>query len=294
MQKAVSACLRIGWDGSGARGRCPSIAEAKAKLAAAQGRSCPPSGRDVAVIKGELATAADAARVALGLPSPAYPTIVVEPRNENPTAVIVLLHGVRGFAVDAKVRADIAVESGLLPGVRFVVPQAPVQFVQLLNATVPSWFNLLSNTADGAQAVDEIIEAANNIDGLMDIQRLVYGIRPERVLVWGISQGGGLATTIYLRHRVGAAIVFGGFLPIANTYPAALSDASKDAPLLMFHGGKDVIVPFEIAKLSADVMKSLGRDVTFVEFPEEEHDLEGVEQQILFEGLGFAGNVLGL
>lgn len=252
--------------------RCPAFARAKALLAAARTATCPPRGRPPARIRADARVAAAAARVALGLPRPAYRALVLEPRTAPADGVVFMLHAAGGLATDMREFARFLRASGYLPGVRYVLPQAPVQFVRLFNATVPSWFNLLTASPTGPQAAGEIVRAAEGIEGMMKIQRRVWGIAPRRVMVVGRAQGGALAATVYLRYRVGAAVTLTGYLPIAETYPAALGEEMTDAPLKMFHGTKDEDVPIEIGRLSAKRIRGFGRRVVFVPFEGEGHD----------------------
>lgn len=268
---AVSACDKIGWDGSGIRANCPSVQEAKQDLAVAEANQCPPIGRPIETIRAEIDVAAEQVRIALNLPSPAYRSRVLEPANYNPDAVVFLLHGVGGDGVREVQNARILKKTRMLPGVRFVIPLANPQFVTFFNDTRPSWFDILSDEVDGPQAMEQVIQAASNINDLMRIQELVYGISPRRIMIMGTSQGGALATTVYLRYRVGAVVSFSGYIPIADTYPAALSDASEKSPFLMFHGTEDDVVPFNIAETTAKILTALGRRIKFIILPGEMH-----------------------
>lgn len=249
-------------------------------------------GRSADELREALAKAEEGARKALGLAEPAYSTSTIDPVGEVPDSVVFILHGIGQTSDRLRFVAELLIASGQFPKTRYVLPQANIQFNTFFNRTLPSWFDILSNQPDGPQAVDEVIQAASNVNDLMEIQRAVYGIEPKRILLYGFSQGGALALTAYLRHEVGAAFVFSGYLPILSTYPEALNPASQESPAVMVHGDEDEIVPVEAARLSRDALRAFGRKIKYIEFPGEGHDLSGVRPRVLEAAIELLSQVL--
>jgi len=173
---------------------------------------------------------------------------------------------------------------------RFIAPQALNGTVELFpGPDRPSWFPLLP--LDQPEAEEEVIEAATNVANIADIQHFVHGIPYDRIAVVGNSQGGGLALTSYLRFPFAGCVVVGGYLPIRTTYPAALSSEGADAPVLFYHGSNDEVIPVRFGRLSAEIVRGLGRNVTYLEF-EDSHTLVASFEFTIERTALFLGDVL--
>lgn len=282
LRQALAACTVIRWDERGERRACPKLGPSRKMLRELRERKCP-QGPDKSAdeLRAALVEAEKDAREALGLTEPAYKTVTIEPIGEVADSVVFVFHGFGQTVEQIMFVPQILTATGQFPKTRYVLPQAKEQFVKVFNRTGASWFNVLSNDPDGPQAVGEIIQAASNVNALMEIQREVYEIAPKRIVLAGFSQGGALSLTVYLRHEVGAAFIISGYLPIASTYPQALNPASQDSPAVMVHGDADDIVPVEIARLSKNILQALGRKVEYIEFPGQPHILLGVIPQVV-------------
>lgn len=266
---------------SGRRQRCGRIDLAKARLRELRGRECDAGpGVGVGELERRLRREEERVRQELGVAESPYETLVLEPVGAVADAVVVVLHGLGGSIDGVRPLVDGLRESGELRRVRFVMAQAPVQRNDFLGMSVPSWFNILNNEIDGEMAEEDIIRAAANVDAVMEIQRRVYGIESERIVLYGVSQGGALALTVYLRHVTGGVFSFSGFVPIVDTYPEALNPAGAAAPASMVHGVDDEIVPILGARLSRDALLAFGRDLVYREFEGEGHGLEGVLPEV--------------
>lgn len=295
VQRALKACLRIGWDASGVRRKCPSVADAKKELRLARTRRCPPAPtRGVRRIESELKTAVRRAASRLGLRPPAYPLRVVESRRDVPDTVVVLLHGA-GFTNTRLVPfAQSAVDKARGAVVRFVLPQAPTELLTSADLSIPIWYDVVTgDLADGPWERGQILRAARNVHDLIRLQTEVFGIGKERVFVAGFSQGGSVAATVYMRYRVAAAILVSSFLPMRDSYPAEMTNASAAAPVIMFQGTADETLPVEIGRKTRDTLKRLGRDVRQVEYPGEKHALVGVVEDVTMRAFELASEVLG-
>lgn len=227
--------------------------------------------QSVAQLRAALAVAEEQARKAIGLAPSPYKTLSIEPVAAVANTVVIALHGFGGTAASLLKVAQQIGATERLKRARFVFVQAPKG-----KLGVPSWYDEIDNR-------EQVVSAARNIDAVAEIQRKVYGIRAKRVFLFGVSQGGALALTVYLRHKVGAAFIFSGFLPIAETYPEEMTADSKNAPVVMVHGDKDTSVPVKFARQTRDLLVALQRPVRYVEYAGEGHLLEGVEEQVLGE-----------
>lgn len=294
LEEAKASCVVIGWDRSGGRTRCARIDLPKQRLRELRARRCPEGpGIGVEELEQRLRQEEERIREELGVDESPYETVVLEPVGAVADAVVIFLHGLGGSIEGVRPLVDDLRPSDSLKRVRFIMAQAPVQRNDFLGASVPSWFNILNNEIDGEMAVDDIIQAAANIDKVMEIQRRVYGIESKRIVLYGVSQGAALALTVYLRHVTGGVFSSSGFLPIVDTYPEALNPAGADAPASMVHGTVDETVPLLAARLSRDALLAFGRDLVYREFEGEGHNLERVLPEVQAAALTLINKAIG-
>lgn len=268
-------CARIGFTRS-TRRFCARLSPLEFYLGKITAFNCPAHQRDADVdsLADRVSGLAESIREDVGLAAPAYDLRVTEPIRGPASSVLILLHGFGGMATDWDAPIALMRAKGF-SRTRFIAPQAPEGVLEALNSTGPSWFDIPSRSIDGPQATEQIIAAARNIANIIEVQHRVHGVAYEKIAVMGFSQGAALTLTVYLRHRVAAAVALSGFVPIVDTYPAGLSLESAAAPVLLFHGDRDVIVPVEAARLSEIALMAFGRDVVYTEFEREEHGLRG-------------------
>lgn len=202
---------------------------------------------------------------------PPYPLLTVEPARRVTSAVIVL-HGLGQRAADNLGLAANLSAAGLR-STRFVFPEAPAAFIQDLNATAPSWFDIVRG-ADGQLAIADVAQvarAAARVDRLV-ARQAAAGVPRARVGLLGYSQGGLVAIAALLRHDIAAVAGWATALPPV----AALRAPRGRGALLLLHGAADEVVPRRFARETRDLVRGLGRRVRYVEFEGERHFLAGV------------------
>ncbi len=82
----------------------------------------------------------------------------------------------------------------------------------------------------------------------------------SRIVVAGFSQGGAVALTAGLRapKPLAGVVALSTWLPMAFSYPAALTAGATGTPVLMCHGTQDQVVRTEYGQKSAERLKELG------------------------------------
>lgn len=85
------------------------------------------------------------------------------------------------------------------------------------------------------------------------------GIPPNKIVIAGFSQGGALALHVALRsaHTLGGCISLSSWLPLRADYPAALSAASANLPILQVHGDADMVVAHRWGHESHKLLKGM-------------------------------------
>lgn len=292
LDAALAACERIGWNGTDKK--CPALAPLLKAEEELERIECPsePQRGGVRVLEKQLADAVEKRRKELGLSKPPYEIRTYEPGTSVPDAVVIMLHGLGSTAVSQFAFAKRIYELSRLEGVRFLMPTAPVRLVSFLGFAMPAWFNVLSNHLGGPEAKSEIVKAAANVDAIAELQRQIFGIKAGRVLVFGVSQGGSLAQTVYMRYQVGAAVSLAGSLPITDSYPSEATNQSKSSECLVVHGVEDEVVPVELARRGVQIMRQAGRKVTFIEMKKADHDLAFINPVVAAQVTMFVKNVL--
>lgn len=187
----------------------------------------------------------------------------------NPQWSVLWLHGLgadgNDFApiVPELVRKD-------WPAIRFVFPHAPVRAVTINGgARMRAWYDIrdfdLANRAD-LEGVDESVA---QVHALID-REAGRGIRPQRLLLAGFSQGGAitLAAGLARAQPLAGLIALSTYLPM----PQALAQQRLQAqaasqPLFMAHGSFDPVVPVAAGEAAMGAMRGFGFDTQWQRYP---------------------------
>jgi phospholipase/carboxylesterase len=177
----------------------------------------------------------------------------------NPTASVIWLHG---LGADGNDFVPIVAELALPPGMptRFVFPHAPLRSVSINNGMrMRAWYDIagadLSRRADmaGVRQSQAQLEALIEREG-------ERGIRPERIVLAGFSQGGAIALYTGLRHseRLAGIMALSTYLIDPDRLAAEVSGANRALPIFMAHGSADPVVRPEWAQASRSVLEAAG------------------------------------
>lgn len=97
---------------------------------------------------------------------------------------------------------------------------------------------------------DELLRSRTEISEIIR-QEINLGILPQNIIVVGISQGASVALAIWLvfEYTLGGIICMSGFPPFSQK-ELLNQKSQKDVktPVLVYHGEKDIIVPYWIVK----------------------------------------------
>jgi len=190
---------------------------------------------------------------------------VIVPAKETHTATIIFLHGLgdsgHGWA---------STIASIVPSyVKVICPTAPVQPVTLNGGyAMPSWFDLITLDANGKEDAKGIAKAGESIQKMLDDEQSKSGIRSNRIILGGFSQGGGLALHSALRYPkpLAGILALSCWLPLHKDYPGVLNSANKDIHLLQCHGEADHIVPVKWGEMSSNIIKQLSSKSDFKKY----------------------------
>lgn len=199
-------------------------------------------------------TAEQAAPTVDALPLPA----VERQTGESPKCAIIWLHGLGADGHDFEPIVD-EFDLDQLPAVRFVFPHAPMRAVTINGGFVMrAWYDIVSpDFAPGREEVEGVRESARQIEVLI-AQENARGIPDARIILAGFSQGGVIALHTGLRHpqRLAGILALSCYLPMTETLAAEASAANRDVPIFMAHGQNDAVIPYDLGKRTAKLLKA--------------------------------------
>ena len=185
-----------------------------------------------------------------------------------PAASVIWLHGLGASGDDF---AAIVPELDLsgCPPIRFVFPHAPSIPVTLNGGHVmPAWYDIIGTPTQRTEDDAGIRHSALAIEALIT-RELSRGVRPERIVLAGFSQGCAMVLHTGLRHgrRLGGIMALSGYLPLAPALAAERSSANPDIPIFMAHGLSDPMIVLSRAEASRDALLGLGYAVQWHTYP---------------------------
>ena len=155
------------------------------------------------------------------------------------------------------------------PAIRFVFPHAPVRPVTINNGmAMRAWYDI--RELDLANRADEqgVAESVAQVEALI-AREGERGIPPSRIVLAGFSQGGAVTLAAGLRRRelLAGLVALSTYVPAAQGAQAALVEGAARQPVFMAHGSHDPVVPYAAGKQSAGLLRQLGFEVDWHEYP---------------------------
>lgn len=194
------------------------------------------------------------------------PSVYTLETGENPTAVVIWLHGLGADGSDFPP----AVPYLHLPddlAVRFLFPNAPMQPVTINGGYVMrSWYDILSMDNGREINPEQLAQSVAYTTGLIE-QQVAQGIAPERILLVGFSQGGAVAYETALAYRES----LGGVAALSTYLPRALTEVSPVAPttlpVLIQHGEGDDVVLLSMGQAANAQLERVGFTPVWKTYP---------------------------
>lgn len=193
--------------------------------------------------------------------------VTLEPAGPA-VASVVLLHGLGADGWDF---VPIVGELGLPDSVpvRFVFPHAPTRPVTVSGGYVMrAWYDIKEFTEEGRADSAGLEESVQRAYACLD-QEIARGVRAERIVLAGFSQGGAVALTAGLRYpqRLAGVLALSTYLPFPARLATDRSAANAGASILMCHGRMDPVVPIAMGVEARDALNALGYAVEWREYP---------------------------
>jgi phospholipase/carboxylesterase len=197
---------------------------------------------------------------------------------ETAERLLIFLHGYGANAADLIGLADPL--SPHLPGTAFVAPDAPERC-----AGAPGgfqWFPIpwIDGSSEEVSA-QGMGRAVADLDAFLDDTLEREGLTPDRVALFGFSQGTMMALHVAPRR----ARAFAGVVAFSGRLlkPEALADeAVSKPPVLLVHGDRDPVVPVQSLPEAAEALEAAGFERIYA------HVMKGTEHGIAPDGLQVA------
>jgi phospholipase/carboxylesterase len=197
------------------------------------------------------------------------------PRDAD--AVVIFVHGYGADGADLLGLAEPIAPH--LPSVAFYAPDAPEPCAG--NPGGRQWFPIpwIDGSTEAA-AESSLVRSAADLDAFVDRVLADEGLAPDRLVLFGFSQGTMLSLHIAPRRPEPIACIVGFAGRLLAPERLAAETVSRP-PVLLLHGDADEIVPPESLPLAAEALEQAGFDVsTFV--------MRGTAHGIAPDGLGVA------
>jgi phospholipase/carboxylesterase len=155
------------------------------------------------------------------------------------------------------------------PRLRYVFPHAPQMAVTINGGHVmPAWYDILGT--DLVRREDEAgIRASHKAVEALIERETERGTPRSRIVLAGFSQGGAITLHTGLRHGepLAGLIALSTYLPLADRFEAERALQSERVPIFLAHGTADPVVPIARGRASRDMLKKLGADIEWHEYP---------------------------
>ncbi len=188
----------------------------------------------------------------------------IEPANAD--ASIIWLHGLGADATDFEpIVPELHLPSDL--GLRFVFPNAPIRPVTINGGEeMRAWYDFVPHSE--YSGAEDVQASSAQINQLIE-RELQRGIRPERIILAGFSQGGVIALHTAMRYpqRLAGIIAISTYLFDFASAEAEMHDANLALPIFMAHGTHDPMIPIMRAATSRENLVRLGYDVRWRDYP---------------------------
>ncbi len=193
------------------------------------------------------------------------PCVEIEP-DAPADAAVIWLHGLGADGHDFEpIVPELRLPKEL--AVRFVFPHAPSLPVTINGGMVmPSWFDIRGMDLDNAADEQQLQRSVEATRALM-AREIKRGIRAERIVLAGFSQGGTVALHTALTHpeKLAGLMVLSSFFAASDKLqPGA---ANRDIPIHVFHGTQDPMAPESLGQQTVAILQSMGYTPQYKTYP---------------------------
>lgn len=186
--------------------------------------------------------------------------VIYPAAKRNTYSTIVALHG-RG--TDANDLLPLIQSLGL-DDVLVIAPRAPLRLNLGLGQGY-AWYDLGQDGGPRPQIFHPSLELLRRF--LVEV-KAGYPVDPQRLVLLGFSQGTVMAYAAGLTdpNSVRAIVALSGYIPHKSGLALELRELNR-LPVFISHGTYDEIIPVQLGREAAELLKKAGADVVYREYP---------------------------
>ena len=192
---------------------------------------------------------------------------VILETGPSPEVAVIWLHGLGADGHDFETIIP-QLQLGPEPGVRFVLPHAPVQPVTINGGTaMRSWYDIAAGGDGFTTDENGLRESSAYIESLIE-QLLRSSNPPEKLFLAGFSQGGAviLHTALRTRYLLSGVIALSTYLPLSDKVDTEINPHQSALDIFMAHGTADPVIKFDWASQSRDKLAAIGSRIEWHEY----------------------------
>ncbi len=168
--------------------------------------------------------------------------------HNTPEYSIIWLHGLGADGHDFE---PIVEQLNLSPSlnIRFIFPHAPMQAVTINQGfMMRAWYDIRSQDIYSAQDEEGIRYSQNKIEHIIQ-QQINKGIKAEKILLAGFSQGGVIAlqTALRSKHKLAGVIGLSTYLALDTSLANEKTPQNQQIPIFLAHGDADPVIDIKWA-----------------------------------------------
>ena len=191
------------------------------------------------------------------------PCVEIKP-STAPDACVIWLHGLgdsgHGFA---PIVPELKLPDSM--AVKFLFPHAPERPITINGGMrMRAWYDIKSLDFESRADLEGVKESAEQVEQLIKAQ-IESGIKAERIVLAGFSQGGVIA--LHLAPRFSQKLAGVMALSTYMCEPALLSsealDVNRETPIMMAHGEQDEVVPVFMGNAAFKTLNECGFKATW-------------------------------
>jgi len=188
--------------------------------------------------------------------------------NENPDSSVIWLHGLGADGNDfAPIIPQLRLPQDM--GIRFIFPHAPEIPVTINGGFVMrAWYDILEMQIDRKVDVKQLLQSAEAITAYID-HEISRGIKKERIVIAGFSQGGAVAYQAVLSRPDSIAGLLAMSTYFATWNSIDLVECTKQMPIEIHHGLYDPVVPEHLGQKAVARLEEHGYKPVYRTYPME-------------------------
>lgn len=184
------------------------------------------------------------------------PSLEIEPIN-TATASVIWLHGLGADGYDFEpIVGELNLPENL--AIRFIFPHAPSIPVTINGGmAMPAWYDILSMSIEREIDLQQLEASASAIQALIT-KEIKRGIKADRIIIAGFSQGGAVAYQAALTYPQPLAGLMTMSTYFATKDSIKIHESNKNIPINIMHGSHDPVVQPELGEQARKTLIAYG------------------------------------